>query len=265
MHIFDNRYPFAPVAPLKHGDASPSQYRKLQQRLGLQRMVVVQPSSYGTDHRVLLNALSCFGPAAKGIGVITPETDAATLRQLTDANVVGARLNLVQKSVTDTGMLDKLAPVLRMLGWHLQVHLPPQFFIRVINQLIELKIDVVMDHFAGICHDESLKDRVDQGVLRLMDSGHGWLKLSGAYMMHPSPPHTSAMLDSFVSKLVARYPDRLVWGSDWPHVTEREKPDDAKLLDLFARWVPDPGIRHAILVENPRQLYRYHDSMSTRQ
>lgn len=257
MHVFDGGLPFASNAMLTHRPATPEQYRALQRRLGVSRNVVVQPSSYGTDHRALLTALQDFGGTARGVAVITPETDDATLDALASANVVGARMNMVQHGATDLAMARPLAPRLRRLGWHLQVHLLPEAFLTSLDLLLSLGVDVVVDHFARVCSDEALVPLVERGVDKLLASGRGWLKLSGAYMAVPGGCKDLSRLDDFVGSIAQRYPDRLVWGTDWPHVTEPAKPNDAVLADLLVRWIPDEVLRNAILTANPTSLYQF--------
>ncbi|RLK31714.1 putative TIM-barrel fold metal-dependent hydrolase [Cupriavidus plantarum] len=261
MHIFDPTLPFARNAVLTHGAATPAQYDQLRARLGLRRNVIVQPSSYGGDHRALLAALKHFGASARGVAVITPETADEELNQLAAAGVVGARLNLVQRGATDIAMAKPLAARLRHLGWHLEVHMLPVDFLQAVDQLVGLGVDIVVDHFARACTEPALAPLITRAVNKLLDSGHGWLKLSGAYM---AVPHGSGdlrgpalqQLDDFVTSLADRFSSRLVWGTDWPHATESVKPDDAALADLLARWFPPP-VRDAILVTNPAVLYRF--------
>lgn len=258
MHIFDPALPFAQNALLTHGAATPAQYEKLRTRLGTRRNVVVQPSSYGTDHRVTLAALQYFGPSARGVAVVTPHTPDRELDQLAAAGVVGARLNLVQKGATDITMAKPLAARLRHVGWHLQVHMLPNDFLQEVDHLLGLGVDIVVDHFARACTEPSLAPLMIRAVNKLLGSGHGWLKLSGAYMAVPHGSPDLHRLDDFVANLGDRFASRLVWGTDWPHATESVKPDDAALANLLARWFPQP-VRDSILSTNPALLYRFND------
>jgi predicted TIM-barrel fold metal-dependent hydrolase len=256
MHLFDTRLPFAAGAPLVHADASIEDYRHLQRRLGLVRNVVVQPSSYGSDHRVLLAGLSALGPAARGIAVITPDVSDEELSVLHASGVAGARFNLVQQGATDESMLEAVARRIESMGWHIQLHLHAHDLLRLADRLAELPVPIVLDHFARVQADATLAGEVSNRVERLLETGRTWLKLSAPYIASANAP-TYADLDTFVQRLLQRHPDRLVWGSDWPHVTETAKPDDAQLLELLARWVPDEGLRKRILVNNPQQLYGF--------
>lgn len=256
MHLFDTRLPFAAGAPLVYGDASADDYRRLQQRLGLTRNVIVQPSSYGHDHRVLLAGLRALGPTARGIAVIAPDVPEEDLRALQAAGVVGVRFNLVQHGATDDSMLEAVAQRIQHLGWHIQLHLHARDLLRLASRLAALPVPIVLDHFARVHADAALASQVAEQVERLLDTGHVWLKLSAPYIASLDAPAYSN-LDAFVQKLLQRHPDRLVWGSDWPHVTEAAKPDDAQLLGLLVHWAPDESLRKRVLVDNPQRLYGF--------
>ncbi len=256
MHIFDTRLPFAPGPVPSHPDASVEDYRRLQRRLGLERSVIVQPSAYGRDHRVLLHSLRASPGLARGIAVIDPATTPDELEVLRAHGVAGVRFNGVQSGPTDETMLERVASLVEPLGWHVQVHLPPAALIRLADRLLALPVPVVIDHFARLNADASLAQAVEATVSRMLGSGKVWLKLSAPYIASPSALAYED-LDGFVRRLAEHHPDRLVWGSDWPHVTEAEhKPDDAVLMNLLRRWLSEDGI-HQVLVANPALLYGF--------
>jgi D-galactarolactone isomerase len=256
MHLFDGRYPFSSEATLIHETAGVNDYLQLRQRLGLSRCVVVQPSSYGLDHTVLLAGLKRLGSSARGIAVVTPETDDQLLQQLNDHGVVGARFNLVQRGATRETMLEAVAERIRGSSWHLQLHLLSQDLLGLAERIGSLNVPVVLDHFARVATEPSLSDEVTNTVLLLMEAGRVWVKLSGAYIASGKEAGYSD-LDGFVSQILARHPDRVVWGSDWPHVTEARKPDDATLMNLLTRWAHDPRMLKSILIDNPKELYGF--------
>lgn len=256
MHLFDERYPFSSEATLVHETASVDDYLLLRQRLGLSRCVVVQPSSYGLDHTVLLAGLRRLGSSARGIAVVTPELDDQLLQKLNDHGVIGARFNLVQRGATQETMLEQVAERIRDIGWHLQLHLLSQDLLKLAERIGSLNVPVVLDHFARVATDPTVSDEVTTTVMSLMETGRVWVKLSGAYIAS-SKEAGYADLDGFVSQILARHPERVVWGSDWPHVTETHKPDDTKLMSLLNRWTPDPQVLQTILVNNPKRLYSF--------
>lgn len=256
MHLFDGRYPFSSEATLVHESASADDYLLLRQRLGLSRCVLVQPSSYGLDHTVLLAGLKRLGSSARGIAVVTPELDDQFLQQLNDHGVIGARFNLVQRGATQETMLEQVAERIRGYGWHLQLHLLSQDLLRLAERIGSLNVPVVLDHFARVATEPSLSDEVTETVLSLMETGRVWVKLSGAYIASGKEA-SYGDLDDFVSQILAHHLERVVWGSDWPHVTEARKPDDARLMNLLTRWAPEPQVLKTILVDNPKRLYGF--------
>ena len=256
MHLFDSRYPFADSATLKHADASVADYRRLQQRLGLERCVIVQPSSYGVDHRVLMAGLRARGESARGVAVVTPEVGADDLETLTAHGVVGARFNLVQRGVTHESMVTAVAAQAARQGWHLQFHLLPTDLLRLADELIALPVPVVLDHYGRAMTAPALAPAVQSRLEQLLATGKVWLKLSAPYLAAVSAADFGS-LQEFVERLTRRHADRLVWGTDWPHVTESEKPDDAFLLDEIWRWVPGTETQLLVMVENASNLYGF--------
>lgn len=255
MHIFDTSLPFAPGPVLTHADASVEDYRLLQSRLLLERNVIVQPSSYGRDHRVLLRGLRACKGLAKGVAVIDPFATPEELGVLRAHGVVGVRFNLVQAGATNESMLEDVARLVEPLGWHIQLHLAPSDLIRLADRLMALPVPIVLDHFARLNVDALLAGEVEATVSRMLRSNRVWLKLSAPYIASPRSSSYED-LDSFVRRLAASHLDRLLWGSDWPHVTEADKPDDAVLMNLFSRWLSEDQIRQ-VLVRNPKVLYGF--------
>jgi D-galactarolactone isomerase len=255
MHLYDPVMPYAAASVLQHAEASVDHYRHLQRRLGVTRNVLVQPSSYGTDNRVLVSGLRPLGAAARGVAVVDPSFTRGELRRLDEAGVVGTRFNLVQAGATRADMLEPVADLVRPLGWHIQVHALGADLIQLADRLLALRVPVVIDHFARLCADGDDPRPLEQAVLRLLDSGRAWLKLSAPYIADPTSPRHSGLSEP-TRRWFDAFPERLVWGSDWPHVTERTKPDDGELMDLVAGWIPSTGWSR-VLVDNPAQLYRF--------
>ena len=255
MHIFDTSLPFAPGPVLTHTNASVADYRLLQSRLRLTRNVMVQPSSYGRDHRVLLRSLRASNGLAKGVAVIDPSATPEELEVLQAHGVVGVRFNLVQTGATDEAMLEHVARLVQPLGWHIQLHLPPADLLRLADRLIALPVPIVLDHFARLNVEVSLANEVEATVSRMLSSTQVWLKLSAPYIASPNSTAYED-LDGFVRRLAANHLDRLLWGSDWPHVTEADKPDDAVLMNLLTRWLSEDEI-HQVLVTTPGLLYGF--------
>jgi D-galactarolactone isomerase len=256
MHLFDSRYPFADSATLKHADASVADYRQLQRRLGLERCVIVQPSSYGVDHRVLVAGLRALGESARGVAVVTPDVGIDHLEMLAAHGVVGARFNLVQRGVTHESMVSALAEKALRLGWHLQFHLLPTDLLRLADELIALPVPVVLDHFGRAMTDPALATAMRSRLEQMLATGKIWLKLSAPYLATVGSDGFGS-LHEFIERLGRRHADRLVWGTDWPHVTEAEKPDDAFLLNETRQLMVSTEMDTLVMVENASKLYGF--------
>lgn len=256
-HIYDHHYPPAPEATLHPGDATVADYRLLQKRLGIQRHVVVQPSTYGTDNRLLLDALAAFGPEARGVAVLHPDVSEGELRRLDAAGVRGVRFNLVQAGATTLEMIEPLSRRIAARGWHVQVHMRGEDIAAAGNLWMKLPTPIVFDHFGRIPLPEGTTSPAFRTIAALLERGRAWVKLSGAYIVSRQGPPDYADVAPLARAYAAAAPERLVWGSDWPHPTETVKPDDAVLLDLLGVWVPDAALRQRILVENPARLYGF--------
>ena len=256
-HIYDHHFPADPAASLHPGDATVADYRLLQRRLGTTRNVVVQPSTYGTDNRCMLAALAEFGRAARGIAVVHPDIAPAELRRMDEAGVRGIRFNLVQAGATTIDMVAPLSRRIADLGWHVQIHMKGADIVAAADGLRRLPTPIVFDHFGRIPEPEGIDSPAFATMRAFLDSGRVWVKLSGAYQDSRIGPPSYADIGVLARAYVAAAPERLVWGSDWPHPTEKVKPDDAILLDLLGAWVRDEASRSRILVKNPEILYGF--------
>jgi predicted TIM-barrel fold metal-dependent hydrolase len=257
-HIYDSRFPIAANAVLRPADATVAMYRLLQQRIGTTRHVIVQPSTYGVDNRCLLDALAQFGQAtARGVAVVNTEVTDAELKQLHAAGVRGIRFNLAPPGATTFAMVEPLARRVQPLGWHIQVHAPGAVIVEHAALWESQPCEVVFDHMARIRPELGVHDPAFALASRLMQKGKAWVKLSGAYLNSKVGPPTYADCTVVAQTYVKEAPERLVWGSDWPHPTEKVKPDDAILFDLLAQWVPDEATRTRVLVDNAGRLYGF--------
>ena len=257
-HIYDaGRFPQPAEAktPLQP-NARVEDYRLLKQRLGLTRSVIVTPSAYATDNRVTLDAISRLGPHARGVAVISPGISDAELKALDAGGIRGIRFSVSTTTITPATveMIEKLSPRVAALGWHTQ-------FQTTAGQLLELKdvfqrlpTAMVFDHVAHV--PPFGLDHPSYAIIRsLIDKGRSWVKLSVTFDNTKDGRFDD--VSSVAQAFVKDAPERMVWGSNWPHPNEPSKPDDAVLLDLLARWAPDDRVRHRILVENPATLYGF--------
>jgi predicted TIM-barrel fold metal-dependent hydrolase len=256
-HIYSSRFAVDPKAVLRPGDATIEDYRLLQKRIGTSRHVVVQPSTYGFDNRGLIEVLQAFGPSARGVAVVNPGVSDDELKKLHAAGVRGIRFNVFAGGgVTSLDMATPLAERIAPMDWHIQVHATADLIAQSKDLWNRLPCDVVFDHLGRVPHVAHPAFAV---LDRLMQKGTGWIKLSGAYMGSTVGPPTYADRSAVAQAFAAAAPERCVWGSDWPHPTEKNdnKPDDAILFDLLTAWAPHETVRNRILVDNPARLYGF--------
>jgi len=259
-HVYNAKFPVDPTATLRPPDALVADYRALQRRIGTTRNVLVQPSTYGTDNRAHLEALAAFGTAARMVAVVNDKVSADELKRLHEAGVRGIRFNLAQAGATTPEMMEPLSKRINDMGWHIQINAPAAKIMEVMP-ILETRVAsaIVFDHLAHIPQPAGVNDPLFAKVRGLMDKGRTWMKLSGAYADTKVGPPTYADSSAVARAYAKAYPERCVWGSDWPHPTEQTKgvPDDAVLFDLLTDWVPDERARYRILVENPAKLYDF--------
>lgn len=271
IHVYDSRFPAAPAAKLLPPDASTEQYQALQQCLGLQRAVLVTPSTYGNDNRAMLEGLAHMGQAARGVAVIDGAESDAQLLALHEAGVRGIRLNLSLGVINTLDDLEPLARRIKGLGWHMQLLMPPSLLAQIADKLRRLPVPLVFDHMGRIKPDQALRhpafrqpmfrQPAHAALLALLRDGRAWVKLSGGYLLsdagRPDDPH----LDDLARSYIDAAPGRVVWGSDWPHATAsagaQPMPDDALQIDRLRHWAGDQAMFQRILVANPEVLYGF--------
>lgn len=274
MHIFGPRdiYPYAEGRIYTPPAASIDAYLATRERLGLERVVVVQPSVYGTDNRCHADAVARI-PGACGVAVIAGDEPDAELERLHSAGFRGVRINLEQGSI-DAPMetvLDRLGGRLREIGWHLQIFAGAEAIAPVATALSRFPVPVMFDHFANLSPWLGPAQPGFDTVHGLLKSGNCSMKLSAAYH-HPRRDDEGGPEEArhFVARLIETVPDRLVWGSNWPHpntvprTTATEAPiapfreiDDVEMLDFLVDWAGDAAILKTILVDNPAAFYDF--------
>ena len=261
MHIYDPaRFRMAPVQRVAPTNAAVPQYRLLQKRIGTTRVVVVTPRNYATLNQVTLDALAQFGPTARGVAVLHPTVTNAELKQLHEGGVRGIRFSLGDPATAAVtiDMVEPLSKRVADLGWHVQFNLEGQQIVEWAEILRRLPTQLVFDHLGHPPFPDGI-DHPSHAIVRgLLDRGRAWVKLSGAYSntrVGPPYPDATRIAQAFVKAA----PERLVWGSDWPHPSEPpdRKPNDALLFDLLSEWAPNEATRRRILVENPATLYGF--------
>ena len=240
--------------------ASVADYLALRRRLGLSRGILVQPSAYGFDNSLHLAALRMLGPEhARLVAVLPPDVPDAELRRLHGEGVRGVRFNL---KLGGPLTFEDLAPMARRiapLGWHCQLNMGPEQLVDGAALLRTLPCPLVLDHLGQVPQPEGVRSAAFAVVRALLERGRIWVKLSGAYITSRSGPPAYADAGEVAAALARAAPERLLWGSDWPHPTlaAANKPDDAVLLGLLRDWVPDGAARRRVLVDNPARLYGF--------
>lgn len=277
VHVFPDpaKFPFFEKRIYTPPVATADDLLALQKALKLDRVVIVQPSVYGTDNSATLDGIRQLGPArARGVAVIGPQTTAKELDQMAEGGIRGIRVNLETGGTTDPEVAKRtLAGAVKQIegrGWHLQIYASLPMVTALKGELGGLKLPVVFDHFAGADAAKGVDQPGFDAVLDLVTSGRAYMKVSGAYRASRTGAPDYPSVAPFAKALVAANPDRIVWGSDWPHPDSYPTPgrkatdlapalpiDDGRVLNLLAEWVPDAATRRKVLVDNPARLYGF--------
>jgi D-galactarolactone isomerase len=261
MHIYDaEKFPPARPGPQSRmqSNASVADYRLLQKRNGTTRTVIVTPAAYVTDNRVTLDAIVQLGNA-RGIAVVHPTVTDAELKTLADGGIRGIRFTVFDpaSAAVSIDMIEPLAKRVADLGWHVQIHMRGDQIVENAALLNGLPTPIVFDHMGRLSLPAALDHPAFVVICGLIDKGRTWVKLAGAYMDTSAGAPTYADKAKVAQAYIKAAPERMVWGSDWPHPTEKDKPNDATLFDLLTDWAPDEATRKRILVENPEALYGF--------
>jgi D-galactarolactone isomerase len=258
-HIYDTaRFPAPDPGAIPN--ARVAEYRLLQRRIGTTRDVIVTPRPYATDNRVTLDAIAQFGPNARGVAVIHPTITDVELNALARGGIRGIRFSLAPSTsvaATSLEMIEPLAKRVNSLGWHVQINMDADQIVAAEDLWMRLPSVIVFDHMGHIPEPMGVKHPAFALIRRLVDKGRTWVKLSVTYDNTKDGPPTYADVNKVGQAYVQAAPERMVWGSNWPHPNETNKPDDAMLFDLLAQWAPREATRHRILVENPAILYDF--------
>ena len=214
--------------------------------------------SYVTDNRVTLDAIARLGGNARGVAVIRPSVTDAELKMLADGGIRGIRFSLGgPDAVTFIDMVEPLAKRVNALGWHVQINMAAEQIVAAADLWNRLPCAIVFDHMGHVPQPAGLSHPVFNVVRRLVDKGRTWVKLSVTYDNTKDGPPGYADITKVAQAYVKAAPERMVWGSNWPHPNETKKPDDAVLFDLLSRWAPNQATRYRILVQNPAALYGF--------
>ncbi len=273
VHVFPDpaKFPFWSSRGYTPPIATAADLLALQHALHMDRVVIVTPSVYGTDNRATLDGIKQLGFArARGVAVIGPDTTKAQMAAMDKAGVRGIRVNLESNGVTDPAAAAKNleAAIAQLAGtkWHMQMYARLSVIAALADRIAKMPMHPVFDHFAGAKADQGVNQQGFDLVLAMVRSGKAYVKISGAYRASTAAPDF-ANVAPLAKALIAANPDRIIWGSDWPHPGPAAKTpmdintpfpvDDGRVLNLLAEWEPNPTIRQKILVTNPARLYGF--------
>jgi len=256
------RYDYAPARIYTPPDCLLTDYLHMLDTLGIERAVLVQPSVYGTDNTAMLDAIKAAGGRLRGIAVVAGDISDEELKQLDAAGVRGVRVNIVDVKDRKPGTLpmeslSQLARRVAPLGWHMEFLMHADEFPDLDRAFADFPVEIVLGHLGYLNIGKQPDDPGFQALLRLMKAGRAWVKLTGPYRITAAPlpyPDTAACAKA----LLDANPERVIWGTDWPHVMLKgAMPNDGSLADVLFDWIPDAGVRQQVLVLNPAKLYRF--------
>jgi predicted TIM-barrel fold metal-dependent hydrolase len=256
FHVFEPGYPHVSDPLYTFPDATLAQYLRLIDWLGIDRAVLVQPTYYGTDNRLLLDVLAAQGERVRAVVQIEDDVSDAELDAWHQFGVRGIRLDLFKRAEWPTDQLiayvRSVAARTRPRGWHLQFYTPGVVVRDLLPFLADFEDTFVIDHLGYMKESDGLTRNDFDGLLSIMDGGRCYVKLSGAYRVAGDKPLSSVA--PLGRALVRARPDRVVWGSDWPHLPNGQR-DTGELVNLLADWAPGEADRRLILVDNPARLF----------
>jgi predicted TIM-barrel fold metal-dependent hydrolase len=274
VHVFgvDAEFPFVRSRSYTPPPASAAELLLLQRALHLARVVIVQPSVYGSDNSCTLDGMRRLGERARGVAVIDAATSNAALDEMQRAGIRGVRVNLETAGETDpaaarrnlAAAVERVAP----FGWHVQVYTRLSVIARLSEEIARLPVPIVFDHFGGARAEEGTGQPGFAELLALVAAGHAYVKVSAAYRSSGKAPAYDDVAP-LAQALIAANPERILWGTDWPHphaappgkALDEIAPfydiDDGLALNQLALWAPDAAIRRKILADNPARLYDF--------
>ena len=269
FHVFGppNEFPFAatrqyepPAAPIAH-------YHNMIAAIGIERAVVVQPSAHGFDNTATLNAIAVSDGQLRGIARVNDQIAEDELHRLHGAGIRGVRFNLLDRPSgnIELSVLDRVVERIAPLGWSVDLHIDPKSLVGQENRIRALEIPYVIDHMARIVPADGLKQPAFELLLDLMQDDDCWVKVTGADKISSRGREPDAMVSyrdvvPFARAVIDAAPERVLWGTDWPHSNNFEPsvtPNDGELVDLLCEFAPDEAVRRKILVDNPARLYGF--------
>jgi 2-pyrone-4,6-dicarboxylate lactonase len=259
-HIFGpfDRFPLPAGRSFTPHETTEAALRALHDGLGIGRAVIVHSQGHGLDHRPLLAALAAGTGRYRGVAVLKADSSPADVVRFDAAGVCGVRFNFLAHlgGAPSRETMQAVMALVRPFGWHVAIHVTGADLLRYADIIAAIEARVVIDHMARPDLDQDL-DRCRATLFRLLDSGRVWVKLSGSDRLSKAgAPYRDVI--PYAQSLAEHAPERVLWGSDWPHVNIKGPiPDDGALVDLIAHIAPTEAMRRRLLVENPTELFGF--------
>jgi D-galactarolactone isomerase len=261
VHVYDRRYPISPTTALTPPDASIVEYRAVQTALGLDRVVLVQPTTYGLDNRCQLDAVAELGDAARAVVVVDDTTTDDELTRLTALGARGARFHMLPGGVLPWEIMPTVAERIAGHGWHIQLQTNGRELPDRLDTLLALPTPVVVDHVGRFMPPVEPDDPAFRALLTLLDTGRCWVKLSAPYESTHHSTHEGApnypTVTTLAHRLVEHAPERMLWATNWPHPGRTDPPTPEQLAGLRDAWLPTEALRREVLVDNPAEVYGF--------
>ena len=258
FHVFEPGFPHVPEPLYTFPDGTLEKYLHMTEWLGIERMVLVQPTYYGTDNSLLLEVLRKVGPRCRGVVRIEDDTTESELDRYHEAGVRAIRLDLFARSSWPTediiAYIRTMAARARPRGWHVQFYTPGTIVRDLLPFFSDFEDTFVIDHMGYMLESDGLTHTDFDRLIDVIRGGRGWIKLSAPYRL--AKDGNFERLKPMARAIIEAAPDRVIWGSDWPHIPESGK-DTGALLNLLSDWAPDPEVRKRILVSNPAKLFKF--------
>lgn len=267
FHVFGpaDRYAYVPDRTYTPPEAPLAAYEHMLDTLGISRAVIIHPSVYGTDNSASLDAMRETRLDMRGIAVVDDTVSDAELRAMDEQGMRGVRVNLLFGGGVAFEAAERMARRIADLGWHLQLLIDISAFDELETRLKRLPVDTVVDHMGHMPTAKGVDHPAFATLMRLVDTGRTWVKLSGAYRITAEREAPYRDAEPFARALIDCNPERMVWATDWPHpFVQIPMPNDGALLDMLADWAPDETVRNRILVDNPARLYGFSEVQESR-
>ena len=259
-HVFGpgNRFPYARARKYTPPDAPKEALKGLHSRMGIDRAVLVQASCHGSDNRAMLDAIASSNGAYKGVCIADEKFTEAEFEALHRGGVRGVRFNFVRHlgGAPNLGAMKRIVEIVTSLHWHLVIHVNAGDLIEYEDFFAQFSLPVIIDHMARVPVEQGLDQPAFKILLEFMKRENMWVKVCGAERISATgaPYHDAA---PFAEALCKTAPDRVIWGTDWPHPNVKVMPDDGDLVDLVPLFAKEPALQRKVLVDNPARLYGF--------